>query len=99
MSLTPRQIVAIAGPRLPDRYRRQLERFRYGPGVFKVDWALSGPIPWRAAECLRAATVHVGGSLAEMATSERDAWEGRHAEQPIDKAGYAEREDRVHVIP
>jgi phytoene dehydrogenase-like protein len=83
LDLTPRQILAIAGPKLPDRYRRQLERFRYGPGVFKVDWALDGPIPWRAPECRRAATVHVGGTLAEMAVSERDAWEGRHAERPF----------------
>jgi phytoene dehydrogenase-like protein len=83
LDLTPRQIVAVAGSRLPNGYRRQLERFRYGPGVFKVDWALSGPIPWRAAECLRAGTVHVGGTMAEMAVSERDAWEGRHAERPF----------------
>ena len=51
--LTPRQIVAIAGHRLPDRYRRALERYRYGPGVFKLDWALDGPIPWTAPECAR----------------------------------------------
>jgi phytoene dehydrogenase-like protein len=68
--VTPRQFLAIAGNRLPDRFNRQLESYRYGPGVFKVDWALSAPIPWQAAECSRAGTVHVGGSLDEIAASE-----------------------------
>ena len=72
--MTPRQLVAIAGDRLPAGYRRQLGRYRYGPGVFKVDWALDGPIPWRATECLRAGTVHVGGTLEEIAAAERAAW-------------------------
>jgi phytoene dehydrogenase-like protein len=71
LDLTPRQIVAIAGHRLPDRYRRALERYRYGPGVFKLDWALDGPIPWTAPECLRAGTVHIGGTFEEIAASER----------------------------
>jgi phytoene dehydrogenase-like protein len=71
LDLTPRQIVAIAGHRLPDRYRRALERYRYGPGVFKLDWALDGPIPWVAAECARAGTVHIGGTFEEIAASER----------------------------
>ena len=69
--LTPRQIVAIAGHRLPDRYRRALERYRYGPGVFKLDWALDGPIPWTAPECRGAGTVHLGGTFEEIAASER----------------------------
>jgi phytoene dehydrogenase-like protein len=69
--LTPRQIVAIAGHRLPDRYRRALERYRYGPGVFKLDWALDGPIPWTAPECRGAGTVHIGGTFEEIAASER----------------------------
>ena len=69
--LTPRQIVAIAGHRLPDRYRRALERYRYGPGVFKLDWALDGPIPWTAPECWGAGTVHLGGTFEEIAASER----------------------------
>jgi phytoene dehydrogenase-like protein len=60
-----------------------LARYRYGPGVFKLDWALSAPIPWRAAECRRAATVHVGGTLDEIAASERAAWEGRASERPF----------------
>ena len=69
--VTPRQFVAMAGHRLPDRFSRKLEAYRYGPGVFKVDWALSAPIPWKAADCARAGTVHVGGSLDEIAASER----------------------------
>src|SRR4029079_4242926 len=72
--VTPRQLLEIAGDRLPPRYQRALGRYRYGPGVFKVDWALDGPIPWRAPECARAATIHVGGTLPEIAESERAAW-------------------------
>ncbi len=67
----PRQFLSIAGSRLPDRFRRRLEAYRYGPGVFKIDWALSAPIPWKAADCGRAGTVHLGGSLEEIAASER----------------------------
>lgn len=81
--LTPRQLLRIAGERLPAGYRRKLERFRYGPGVFKVDWALDAPIPWRSAECARAATVHVGGTLAEIAAAERAVSKGQHAERPF----------------
>jgi phytoene dehydrogenase-like protein len=81
--VTPRQLLGIAGDRLPPRYQRALGRYRYGPGVFKLDWALDGPIPWRAPECARAATVHVGGTLPEIAESERAAWHGRHAERPF----------------
>lgn len=69
--VTPRQFLGIAGHRLPDRFRNKLQAYRYGPGVFKVDWALSAPIPWKAAECARAGTVHVGGSLDEIGASER----------------------------
>jgi phytoene dehydrogenase-like protein len=79
----PRQLLHLAGDRLPPAYRRRLERYRYGPGVYKLDWALDGPIPWRAAECLRAGTVHVGGGLDEIAESERAVWQGRHAERPF----------------
>jgi phytoene dehydrogenase-like protein len=81
--LSPKPLLRIAGHRFPPRYRRALERYRYGMGVYKVDWALAAPIPWRAASCARAATVHLGGSLAEIAQSERDAWNGRHAERPF----------------
>ncbi len=80
--LTPRQIVRIAGKRLPDGYRRALERFRYGPGVFKMDFALDGPIPWRAKECTRSGVVHLGGTLGEIAESERAVWRGEALEKP-----------------
>jgi phytoene dehydrogenase-like protein len=69
--ITPRQLLAIAGDRFPAPYRHALERYRYGPGVFKIDWALNQPIPWKASDCLRTATVHVGGTLPEIAEWER----------------------------
>lgn len=81
--VTPRQLLRIAGHRFSPNYRRQLERYRYGPGAYKVDWALDGPIPWKATECGRAATVHLGGSLEEIAASERAAWQGEWAENPF----------------
>jgi phytoene dehydrogenase-like protein len=80
--VTPKQLLQIAGRRFPSGYRRALERFRYGPGVFKLDLALDGPIPWMAEACRRAGTVHVGGTLAEIAASERQTWEGKPAEKP-----------------
>src|SRR5207248_1731495 len=69
--LSPTPLLRIAGHRFPAGYRRLLERYRYGMGAFKVDWALDAPIPWRANACSRAATVHVGGTLEEIAASER----------------------------
>jgi phytoene dehydrogenase-like protein len=69
--VSPRQLLALAGARLPAGYRRSLEAYRYGPGVFKLDWALDAPVPWRAAECARAATVHLGGTFDEIAQYER----------------------------
>ena len=81
--VVPRELVRIAGSRLPARYVRRLAGFPHGAGAFKVDFALDGPIPWRAAECGRAGTVHLGGTLAEIAASERAPWEGRHAERPF----------------
>jgi phytoene dehydrogenase-like protein len=69
--VTPRQLLQIAGSALPSRYRRQLERFQYGAGTFKIDYALNSPIPWKAKECSRAATVHLGGTLEEIIASER----------------------------
>ena len=81
--LSPKPFLRIAGERLPASYRRSLERFRYGMGVFKVDWALDGPIPWRAEACARAATVHLGGTLEEIATSEQQAWSGTPPERPF----------------
>ena len=80
--VTPRQFLRIAGDRVPGRYRRRLERYRYGPGVFKMDWALNAPVPWRARECARAGTIHLGGTFAEIADSERAAWEGRVHDKP-----------------
>jgi phytoene dehydrogenase-like protein len=80
--LTPRQLLRIGGSRLAPGYRRVLERFRFGPGAFKVDYALSEPIPWKAADCRRAMTVHVGGTFEEIAQSEHEVSSGRHAERP-----------------
>lgn len=80
--VAPRQVVEIAGDDLPGRYRKKLTKFRHGPGVFKIDWALDGPVPWTNADCGRAGTVHVGGTLAEMVESERAPWEGKVAEKP-----------------
>lgn len=83
LDVTPRQLAAIAGDRLPSSYRRRLGRYRYGPGVFKLDLALAGPIPWRAERCLRAGTVHVGGTMAEIADAEAAVWRGEHPERPF----------------
>lgn len=80
--LSPQQLIQIAGERLPAGYCRQLERFRPGPGVFKLDYALDGLVPWANPDCARAATVHVGGSFAEIAEAERAPSHGEHALQP-----------------
>jgi phytoene dehydrogenase-like protein len=80
--VTPRQLLKLAGDHLPAGYRRKLAYFRYGPGVFKIDLALDGPIPWRADACRRAGTVHVGGSLSEIAAGERAIWQGEHPDRP-----------------
>jgi len=79
---SPDQLAAICEPMLPARYVRRLRRYRYGPGVFKLDWALDGPIPWRDPECLEASTVHVGGTLPEIAASEKAMYSGQHSERP-----------------
>ena len=78
----PRALVTIAGDALPARYRRRLLRYRYGPGVFKLDYALDGPIPWRSADCARAGTVHLGGTLGEIAASEAASCRGDLPERP-----------------
>jgi phytoene dehydrogenase-like protein len=83
LDVTPKQVLKIAGDELPQRYRRKLARYRYGPGVFKVDWALDGPVPWTAAACRRAGTVHLGGSYEEIARSEIDLHAGRRPERPF----------------
>ncbi len=78
----PHQLASICGEALPDGYRRRLRRYRFGPGVFKLDWALDGPIPWADPDCLQASTVHVGGTLDEIAASEYAMWRGLHSERP-----------------
>jgi len=80
--ITPRQLLRIAGQRLPEGYRHSLQRFRYGPGSFKIDFALDGPVPWKAAACLQAGTVHIGGTLAEIAAAEAQIARGQHPERP-----------------
>jgi phytoene dehydrogenase-like protein len=80
--LTPRSFLNIAGEQLPAGYRNALGRYRYGPGVFKIDYALSDPIPWKDPQVGRAATVHLGGSLDEITESERQVWRGEHPERP-----------------
>jgi phytoene dehydrogenase-like protein len=81
--VAPRQLASIAGDALPVSYRRRLLAYRMGPGCFKLDWALSAPIPWQNPECGRASTVHVGGSLDELAASEAAMWRGEHSEKPF----------------
>jgi phytoene dehydrogenase-like protein len=83
LDVTPRQLLRLAGSRLPAGYARRLARYRYGPGVFKLDWALDAPIPWTAREVARAGTVHVGGTLDEIAASEEATVRGEHSERPF----------------
>ena len=81
--MTPRQLLRLAGPRLPGAYARRLGRYRYGPGVFKLDWALDDPIPWSAPEVARAGTAHIGGTLDEIAASEEAVTQGKHPDRPF----------------
>jgi phytoene dehydrogenase-like protein len=80
---SPAQLAAIAGPVLPARYLRRLGRYRYGPAAFKLDWALGGSIPWKDPRCLEASTVHVGGTLEEIAAGEAAVWRDEHPERPF----------------
>jgi phytoene dehydrogenase-like protein len=80
---SPAQLAEIAAPVLPARYLRRLRRYRYGPGVFKMDWALDGPIPWKDPRCLTASTVHLGGTLEEIAAAEAAVWRGEHPDRPF----------------
>jgi phytoene dehydrogenase-like protein len=82
LDVTPRQVIELAGDRLPTRYAKKLGKFRYGPGVFKVDWALDGPIPWTNPDCARAATVHLGGTVDEITAAEGEVQDGRLPERP-----------------
>jgi phytoene dehydrogenase-like protein len=97
LDVTPRQLIGLAGARLPDGYRRRLGRYRYGPGVFKIDWALDGPIPWTAPEAARAGTLHLGGTIEELATSERAVSDGVHPERPFVLLVQASRFDDTRV--
>jgi phytoene dehydrogenase-like protein len=81
--IVPRELLRLSRGRLPQRYERRLRSYRHGPGAFKLDWALDGPIPWQAEECRRAGTVHLGGSLDEISHSEWGAWRGRPVERPF----------------
>ncbi len=81
--ITPRQFLTIAGHRLRPSFKKLLQHFKYGPGSFKVDWALREPIPWKAKDCLRAITVHLGATLEEIAQSERRPWQGKPPEKPF----------------
>lgn len=81
--VTPRQLLAIGGRHLSESYRRRLEKFRYGAGVFKLDYALNEPIPWTASECTQAATVHLGGTFGEIAASEKAVRSGKCADKPF----------------
>ncbi len=83
LDTSARELARIAGERLPANYRRKLDNFRHGPGVFKMDWALDGPIPWNAGECAGAGTVHLGGTLEEIAAAEAAVWRGEHPERPF----------------
>jgi len=81
--VTPRQLLAMAGNQLPDGFRQRLQRYRYGMGAFKIDWALSAPVPWKAGDCARVVTVHLGGTLEEVGASERAAARGEPSERPF----------------
>lgn len=81
--ITPKQLIQIAGHRLPEKIKAKLRHFHYGPGVFKMDWALSEPIPWKAKECLQAGTVHLGGTADEINSSLQAAWKGEHSQKPF----------------
>jgi len=81
--LTPHQLLKVGGQKLTESYKRQLGRYRYGAAAFKVDYALNAPIPWKANDCLRAATVHLGGSFEEIAASEKAVRDGRDALRPF----------------
>jgi phytoene dehydrogenase-like protein len=83
LDVTPRQLLGMAGDRLPAGYRRAMRRFRYGPGACKVDWALDGPVPWQNEACSQAGTVHVGGAIAEVSRSEAEVNAGRHPDRPF----------------
>ena len=83
MDVTPRQVLEIVGSKLPESYSQKLNRYKYGPGVFKIDWILNKPIPWTADECRQAGSVHVGGTLEEIVSAEKEVSRGKHPERPF----------------
>jgi phytoene dehydrogenase-like protein len=83
LDVTPKQLLEMAGEKLSPLYRSQLQRYRYGMGVFKIDWALDGPIPFTAPECRQAGTIHLGNTLEEIAASERESASGGHPQKPF----------------
>lgn len=83
LDVTPRQLAGIAGAHLPAKQRQRMLQLQYGPAVFKMDWVLDGPVPWNSKDCLRAATVHIGGSFSEIAGAEDEVWRGEHPENPF----------------
>jgi phytoene dehydrogenase-like protein len=83
LDVSPQQLLHIAGENLSPGYRSALQRYRYGPGIFKVDWALSGPVPWKSEECKRAGTVHLGGTIDEIARGEQQTWNDQTPEKPL----------------
>lgn len=95
----PQSLLAIAGERLSPAYRRRLQEYRYGPGVFKVDWVLDGPIPWKADACLRAGTVHLGGTAEEVVAAELEVAEGGHPERPFVLLTQPTLFDRTRAAP
>jgi len=80
---SPRQVLSIYGDHLPGGYRKALRNYRYGPGIFKMDWALSGQVPWKGEKCRQAGTVHLGGTFEEIAAAEMAAWQGKISDRPF----------------
>jgi phytoene dehydrogenase-like protein len=83
LDITQKQLGAIAGTRLRENNKKKLSGHRYGPGVFKMDWVLDGAIPWKAQDCLKAATIHIGGTFEEIAGAEDEVWKGQHPDFPF----------------
>jgi phytoene dehydrogenase-like protein len=83
LDVTPRQLLRLAGQQLPSGYRHKLERFRYGPGIFKIDYALDGPVPWMHEDCQRAGTIHLGGTFDEIAQAEAQVAQGKCPDRPF----------------
>lgn len=94
LDVTPKQLLEIAGHKFSSVYKWQLNRYRYGMGVFKIDWALEGPIPFKAQECHEAGTVHIGNTFSEIASSEQETWRGKHPEKPFVLLAQQSRFDR-----